>query len=259
MRSIWTRGAVIGAAALALGVGLMLAQPAGAATKGGQQAAEKPAADRGLGLLLTERGDVKATNTADGVRLTVTTDQPNQVQKLQEQVRNRVARLSQAAGRGAKAQGMMGLIASGELKVSAQDVDKGAVVTLSSSNADLVQRLQAEAPRLIEARKAASAAGPEKLRAVLEQTRQADRLLASGKVKIDVKQTDRGIVVNVVSEDPKLAAEIRDELPAYFEDLPGRAKLMDQWLSTRGAAGAERPAKPRAEGGRQAKQPPPNK
>jgi len=223
------KSAVAGAMALALSLGLALAQPAAAAQKAQRPAAEKPARAAGLEMLMMEQGNIEVANTADGVRLTVTTDQPKQVARLQDLVRNRIARLEQGAGRA----GLPAMVASGELKLGTEDIDSGVAVTVSSTNPQTVSRLQAELPRLVEARKAMQAAA--------EQARQFDRLLASGKVAVSVKPIDGGVTVSITSDDPRLAAEIKDRLPAYFEGMTQRAQLMKQDTETRGAVNAPAP------------------
>ena len=70
---------------------------------------------------------------------------------------------------------------------------------------------------MVEARKA--------LQAAVEQARQFDRLLASGKVTVNVQQTEGGVTVTISSSDPKLAAEIKDKLqrPASHRACGARA------------------------------------
>jgi len=234
MRHVWKKRVAAGAAALVLGGGMILMQSAAAATRANRSVAERPARTNALSLLAAQQGNVECANTADGVKLIITTDQPTQVARLQQQVNARVAKLGQAAERGGRrasgAEGLMAMIAAGELKLSAENIDSGAVITLSSSDAGVVKRLQTEMARMVAARKA--------LLAAIEETRQFDSLVASGKVTIDVQQTNSGVNVSIASNDPKLAGEIKANLPAYFEGMSERARLMEQWMRTRGGANA---------------------
>ena len=87
-------------------------QPAAAATRrarrplrlpAGQPALRGPQRAAALNVLVAEQGNVECANTPDGVKLTVTTDQPRLVARLQEQANNRVDRLDQTAAAAASA------------------------------------------------------------------------------------------------------------------------------------------------------------
>ncbi len=103
-------------------------------------------------------------------------------------------------------------------------------------------KLQAELPKLIEVRKA--------MQAAVEQARQFDRLVASGKVALNVQQTATGVTVSLSSDDPNLAAEIKDKVPAYFDALKQRAQLMEKMGAAREgkAPAARKRAKPSEDG-----------
>jgi len=261
MKGAWTKGLLVGALALTLCVGLADAQQRGQDRPRGPAGYGRPTGpgpmgpgmmgpgmmgpgmDRqrggGLAWLLVEGGDVKATATDSGVRITITTDNADQRERLREGVRQRIQRINrmrEGAGAGDRRRrgpqegglqgggpgGLMQLIASGRLQVSARDVDKGIAVTLRSDDPNIVERLQAEVPRLV-------AAYNERGRAVNpEQMRAANRLLASDKVKIEVKQTEGGITVRIASDDPKVAKQIKELLPAYFEGIGRRARMMER-------------------------------
>ena len=250
MRSAWKMGLMAGAVALMLGAGLTFAASAG------QAAAAKPAkADglAGLGALIPAGATATSANTDKGVNLILTADQPDQVPRVQKEATARVTKLSGAAGRAAKRrpEGLAGLIASGAVKLNAENFDKGVVVAFTSDNADAVSQLQTDIPQMIEAH-AAMATPAEKVLAALEDTAPANQLLASGKVKINVKETAKGVVVEVYTDDPKLALQLRDRMLTYFEGMPDRAKLIEQWLSASGnVAGAPKGPAPAA-GGRRA-------
>jgi len=129
----------------------------------------------------------------------------------------------------------MRLIVSGQLVLSARDVDAGVAITFSSKNADVVERLQTEVPRLVEAyNEGAGTVNPEQMRA-------ANRLLASGKVKIEVEPGTHGITVRVASDDPQLVKQIKALLPAYFQGLSQRARMMERMQQMPGGPMRGRP------------------
>ncbi len=234
MGSTWKFSAAAAVAAIVLGVSMTLTQPAAAAARAGREAganrANRPAAERTggaaeFGVLLTEQGNVECANTAQGVKLTITTDDAKQVARLQEQVATRVNRIGQAVGRAGKTEGLAGMIQSGEVKVAAQNIDNGVVVTVDSTNAEMAGKLQVELPKLIEVRKAVQTA--------VEQAREFDRLVSSGKVAFNVQQTATGVTVSLSSDDPNLAAEIKAKVPAYFDALKQRAQLMEKMGAAR--------------------------
>ena len=267
MRGVWKMALMAGAAALMLSAGLAMAAAGrqGVAADG----AARPMGPNGLIMLMPEGANVQVTNIDKGVRLNLTAEQPDQVRRIQTTVANRAAALGEAQGRGAgrRAEGVLGMVASGEVKLTTDYIDTGAVLILTSENAEVVKQIQTEVAAAVQARQA-GAAGAERMRTVLEQmrpaleqARAADALLASGQVKIDVKETDKGVVVQIISDDPKVAKELKDRLPTYFQGLPERAKLMEQLLNARGAGGpagagaAEGARARRAGGARGARQP----
>jgi hypothetical protein len=260
MKVTWKALAAAVGAAVVLGVSLVSIHPAAAATRADRAAtaatervkkekpaaekprAEKAAAEKATGagemnLLLLAAGDIQCANVIDGVKLTITSDQPRLVARIQEQAQGRVDKLEQAAAGGKRAgnpQSLAGMIASGRLKASAQNTADGAVVTLSSSDATVVKELQTALPEMIAARKAIQAAA--------EQARQFQQMLATGRITLSVQQSAGGVTVSIASSDPRLASEIQAKLPAYFEGLAKNAKLIEQY--TKPPAGA--PGEPKA-------------
>lgn len=223
MQPRWKACAAAVGAVVVLGVSLVFIQPAAAArAHRSATTAHRPSSISEMNVLLVASGNMECSNTSDGVKLTITTDRPKLVARLQQQAQARLDRLTQAPASGRHAhRGLGALIASGKLKASVQDLDNGVAVTFSSSDAALVQRLQSELPKAVAVHKAM---------AVIEaRTRQLERVLASGKVTVDVHQTAGGVSVTFASSDPKLAAEIKDRLPACLADIAKNGQLIAQY------------------------------
>ncbi len=225
----------------------------------------------GLETLLTaEDMDVQVVKTDAGVELTITTTKPDLVPRLQRVAQTGVERLERFGAAGPEAglpQGdlpvrsgrILSLVWSGDLIISARDIDDGVVVSFTSDNADVVTRIHEHVPQWVSETAERQEGGARGARR-MAQSREALTLLASDKVKLEVKETDKGITINVTSDDPEVAKQIREKLPAYYEgqkDLAGRAQQWmgrgQQWMR-RGPQGMGRgqqgPAGPRGEQGR---------
>jgi hypothetical protein len=110
------------------------------------------------------------------------------------------------------------------VNLSTKEVDNGIVVSFSSEDADTVKALQEQMPQWV-----AVARQQGQLQVQRRQQMQAAReLLANEAVKIEVEQTDNGILVKVTSDDPELAKQVKESLPAYFEAQAEMARRMGQ-------------------------------
>jgi len=245
--------ALVAVAGIAVCAGLALAQapdagpggpPAPAGPRGavGARAMGAPGGPGGFAqrmggvMLLSAPGaKTEVANTEKGVDVAITAEKPEDVARVQEAIQAGVmqtqqiaenvrARLAGQPARGARAErGLFLLLASGDANVSAKKTDKGMVVSLTSDKPEVVQTIQQNAPQWVaEARDREKA--QEEMRARMEKVREAAVLVANEDVKLDVKETDNGITVQITSPNPDLAKQIKNTLPAGIEGLKEIAK-----------------------------------
>lgn len=244
---------------------LALAQPRGGgrATRGpAHQMRRTPRAAHPGGMqmawLFAGADRIKVEQTDSGARVRVTAEEESSVQGIQTRVESVVEALGTMAehlaqregpvpgGRGPA--GVMGHVVRGELEVSAEEIDDGAVVTFTADNPELAaqvyERLQAAAERA-----EATEAGPRQMRGAMQHMRRAHGLLASEKVETEVVETEKGLTVRVTSDEPEVVERIQAELKPYFQGLKDRAHMMQRW---RRQGGPQAPGMPmhRREAGR---------
>jgi RPA family protein len=188
----------------------------------GQQAGRAPA----LVLLVGgENVQTEIGNTDNGVDLNVISTEKERVGDLQERVQAGVTRMEQAAERmGGRFQQAapnaarlrrdpMVLLATGAAKVSAKETDEGVVISFTSDDPETVKILQEQMPQWVADARQRGETQMERMR----RMQAARELLANEAVKIEVEETESGILLKVTSEDPELAKQIKENLPAYFE------------------------------------------
>ena len=257
-----TRGKVYGGLmvglALAVCTGLALAQGPGGPGKGGR--GRGPGSQGGPGLMMlfgSSEAQSEITNVGAGVEVKITVDDPKKLGPLQEQVARSIVRLQDIAERErpltdrpdlGREGGLAGLIMSGAVDVSSRQAENGMVLTFTSDKPEVVQRLQQEMPEYVaQARARIEQFAQMQKRA--QQMREALRLLADDAVKIDVKETDNGLVVNVTSTDPEVAKQIKEKLVEYFQNQKEFARRIGriggrhgrpEGARTRGQAGGGR-------------------
>jgi hypothetical protein len=243
--------------ALAAAAGLALAQapdwgpppgggPAGGPPQGrgarGPQAARAPA----LAMLVGgENVQTEISNTDNGVDLTVISTDKERVGDLQARAQAGVTRMEQAAERmGGRFQQAapnaarlrrdpMLLLATGAAKVSVKETDDGVVISFTSDDPETVRILQEQMPQWVADARQRGQAQADRMR----QMQAARALLANEAVKIEVEETENGIVVKVTSDDPELAKQVKENLPAYFEAQAEMARMAGQGFGARRGGG----------------------
>lgn len=179
-------------------------------------------------MLVQGAGQAGVTNADAGVDLKLTVDDPQEVAVLQWRVERAVAnlesmveRLAQRAQEGApagrQARGLLGLLAGGDAAISSKNIEDGVVVSFTSDKPEVVQALQQNMPQWVaQAQERGDQARQLQQRA--RAMREALALLADDKVAVEVEETEQGITVNVTSEDPELAKQIKEKLADYFRN-----------------------------------------
>ena len=262
--------AALAACALAASAGLALAQDRGGPPPRGQ-GGDRPPMQREAGrdplasLLAMDQVQVEVVETDNGMKLNVTTERAEAVERLQQRVEQAVARMQQTAERagerpqregappatergGRQAQGrpdmpggkglLVRLLNTGQLDVDTKKIDRGIAVRFSSENARIVSALHEQLPLMVLALQERRAGRPDEPRP--EGMRRLIRLLGEEDVSIRVREKDKGVSVDVTSDNPELAKLIKDYLPDYFEQLQQMARRMKQAGESRRSRDAER-------------------
>ena len=129
------------------------------------------------------------------------------------------------------------------------------VVSFESEKPDVVQNLQQNMPQWMAEARDRGAQMQEQMRR-WEQTRRALQLLAAENVTLEVEETEDGITVKVVSDDPETAKQIKELLPQYFENLKATAgRVQAVQAGARGAGGRPEGGRPRPGAGDRAPRP----
>jgi len=246
--------ALLAGVGLIVCAGLVLAQAPDWAA--GPQGRPERQWQRGPGLfMLLFREDVtcEVTNTDKGVDLKVTSQKPDGVAALQEDVQTVVMNLQGLAdqprepgaegGRGRPGRDIMALLAAGDAEISCKKVENGVVVSFTSDKPEVVQRLQQEMPqRVADAREQA-----QQFRQGFERwqrAREALAVLANEQVKVEVEETAKGISVTVTSENPETVKQIKEKLTAYYQEQQELARNMLRWGARMGGPGGPAGAGP---------------
>jgi hypothetical protein len=225
--------------------GYALAQPAPEGPPGGPPrralAARRGPPRQGLGFLRWGREvDVEVIETDDGVVLKITPKDPEKLEQSQdrlaratEAVNDRLAAARERLGEDGppappEARGLFPLLLRGSVELASQETDEGVTITLRSEDAEIVERLHERVPEMVE-RAGEIRERAERRRERRGSTREALALLAEEEVAVTVEETDDGITVAVSSEDPEVAEQIRERLPAYFEGQKGFARQARRW------------------------------
>jgi hypothetical protein len=229
----------------------------GGRAQGGARGARRGAGMQGRAPALVllvggENVQTEISNTDDGVKLTIASAEEAGVADLQNRALAGVDRMKQTAERlgerfaqGAPNERMLRrdpllMLAAGDAEVAAEKTDDGVVVTLTSDDPQTVQVIQEQMPQWVATAKEAGQRrqqGAERRR----QMQAARELLANEAVKIEVEETEAGIIVKVTSDDPELAKEVKENLPVYFEAQAEIARRAGQRGGFRQGAGARGP------------------
>jgi hypothetical protein len=252
---------VFGAVAVLAGAGLAFAQRQERARPGGAP----------LTWLTAGADEVNVENIDNGVRVTSTVEGERSVGSLQARVAQvvnalgnlpaRMAEAHGAAGRRGGPPGVMGLVLAGKVDLNAEDVDNGVAVEFTSDDAEVVQQLRQQVPQAVERAETAPSGRPGApgMRGIMAQQRNAMNVLAAEGVSVEVAETEKGIQVDVTSENPELAAKIKQDVAAYFDGLQHRSRMMlrmrhmrqQEGAGARGEAGPrgrQRPPRGRGQG-----------
>jgi hypothetical protein len=118
----------------------------------------------------------------------------------------------------------MRMVLSGRVEIDYREIDGGAALIFKAEDKETVAELQELMPTWLE-RMRERVRDMRGARGLMGGQGEVLRMLATGEVRIDVEELDRGISVKVVSEDPDLARRIKQELPAAIERLQESARL----------------------------------
>jgi len=184
-------------------------------------------------LLTSPTANVEVVNTDNGVDVRLTAEEKLYFPRMQqiarawvEQVnRYRSAEERPAAPPPAGSGAVLGLIASGKVKLTAENLDNGVVLRFTTEDAELVKEIQQRVGTWVTQTRSAA------------QIQQALAVLANDKVKLEVKKTDKGITVLVTSDDPELIEQIQTKLAPYFQGQKEYAKRATGFAGRWGAAG----------------------
>jgi hypothetical protein len=184
-------------------------------------------------LLTIEETEVTVANVDGGVELTITTENPDAVERLQQGVARGVQgiqRILEGIGdrqgnRRFAAVGFWGVLRGGEVALAVANVEKGVVLSIMSQNADVVKNLQDNMPQWVEqARDRRKRMDEARRRATLQA--EVNRLIANEKIRIEFERTDDGLTVKFVSDDPELSKKLQEMMPGYFKSLQ---ETPDSW------------------------------
>jgi hypothetical protein len=203
---------------------------------------------QGLALLLIGEG-VKAevSNTDNGVNLTITAAEAEEVPKVQGRAQMGVKRLQEAAERARKPEGAEGgppvarrgilkLLAAGTVEIGVENVENGVVVSFTSDKPGVAANLQEKMPEWVATAQQRGQQMDEAMRR-WQYTRQALAVLAKEEVTLEVKEVENGLVVTVTADDPEIAEQIKQRLSDYFKGQKDFAKAMEQGGPRRGPSG----------------------
>lgn len=191
--------------------------------------------DNLYGLVMSGDVAVTSANIENGVVISLTSEKPEVVQKLQENGKVWVERMAQGAAlreRYRKARkpapchwrpGFRGLIWGGKVAVNAARIDEGIVVSIASDDEPTAKLVQQNMPQWIreatESRKQA-----EEYRKQMELRRQAQALLADPGVKVEFVNTENGLEMKISCDDPAKTKKLQELIPIYLKSLSEPAK-----------------------------------
>lgn len=177
------------------------------------------------GLLAPANAKVTPANVVGGVELLITTDDPEDVEALREQV-NRDAEnwrtLGERIGRFRErfpnygANSVYGVL--DKVTITVAEIDAGSVVRLLAEDEETVKELQNNMPGWI---KQAEEQRDRMAQYYRQATAMAElrRMIQAGEVKLVTEKTEEGLTVRFTAEDPEAVAKLQETLPVYFEQL----------------------------------------
>jgi hypothetical protein len=119
---------------------------------------------------------------------------------------------------------LMRMVLSGRVELDYREIDGGAALIFKAEDEETIAELQELMPTWLE-RVRERVRDMRGARGLMGGEGEVLRLLATGEIRVDVEELDRGVNVTVVSEDPELARKIKQELPAAIERLQESARL----------------------------------
>ncbi len=213
-------------AGLALCAGIVLAQQFGRQDRPGRLG--PPAGRPGTPgpepelLFASDAVEVEVTDTDQGADVAISTHDAGLVEKLQQRAEATVKRLRQLAKAGAagprRARPLPGgagqlarFLRKGDVHIEARNTDDGVILSFTTPDKRIAQRLQNGIRRWVTYGRLRV-----EMRRRGAQMREALSLLASDDVRVEVKQTDEGITVNVTSDKPEVVKQIKEKLAGYY-------------------------------------------
>ncbi len=244
---------------VALGGLLLAQQPAGPAQRerttstGGLR--DRMPVSSGLDFLVGLDGhEVAIENTEQGVNLVVTAE-PDHVERVQSQVKSGISRLEWIRERAAEHEpplpeerppGVLGLTIDGKLRAATHETQDGVVVSFTAEEPGVVEVLHEKMPAWVaDARERAE----ERRRREL-QMREAKRTLLSlvmERAWVKTEPTADGVVVHIHSDDPQVAEQLKQGVPAGIEMVVSFGRRMARRTGIGTPSAEQAPGPPRAE------------
>ena len=196
---------------------------------------------KGLGLLASDKVDVKVAPTEAGVDIVMTSKDPKVVERIQKAVPKQIEQMKQFRKRvqamkehvkehpGAMLRGaqMLNLMLSPEVETKLTQTEKGVVIELSSENAELAEKLKTVLPKrlenLRELREKMGEAGPAakrlRQRTMQQRTMQRrERQQGPGRLAPGGRGTRQLRGRETRPSDEEIRKIIREEIRRYLEE-----------------------------------------
>jgi len=184
--------------------------------------------------------DVNVTENDNGVTIRLTTENADIAKRLQENLPGRIEQLREQARklegrreeiekrreeRGLEVPKGPNLLASDKVRVEVVPTDKGVDILMRSDDPDVADQIQKTVPQHIE-----NAKRLRKRMQVLRQQiaehpgamlREAQflNLMLSPEVQTKLTQTDKGVIIELSSDNPQLAEKLKTVLPKRLDNL----------------------------------------
>ena len=175
---------------------------------------------------------VKVKQQKNGVSIAVTSDKPAVAERIKkvlpefiESMRNRRQdrreRIQERGGDRRPGEGTQpgNLLASKALDVQVEQIDGGVLITVTSDNPKVAERIKVNLPKRLQFLR-------QLVQARRDRREQPLQNLPPGAVDVDVLPTEKGVVVVISSDNPRVAQAIREQLPERIKMLMdlGRAR-----------------------------------
>lgn len=184
--------------------------------------------------------DVNVTENDNGVTIHLTTENADIAKRLQENLPQRIERLREHARnlevrreeiekrreeRGLEVPKGPNLLASDKVRVQVVPTDKGVDILMVSDDADVVAQIKETVPQHIENAKRFQRRVQVLRQQIAEnpgamlREAQVLNLMLSPEVQTKLTQTDKGVIIELSSDNPQLAEKLKTVLPKRLDNL----------------------------------------